>query len=38
MDLDTLRLIILLVRERYEQTGDYPTPAQLRTALLEGGR
>ena len=32
-DLETLRLILLLVRELYEATGIWPTATQLRAAL-----
>jgi len=33
IDLDTLRLILLLVKEIYEASGIWPTATQLRAAL-----
>ena len=33
LDMSTLELILLLIREHYELTGEWPTPAQLRVLL-----
>ena len=38
LDLETRRLIVLLVREHYEQSGQWPTPTELRAALRRPGR
>lgn len=34
LDLESLRYLVLLVREFHEQTGSWPTAAQLRALLL----
>ena len=35
IDPQTLQLLIALIREHYEQTGNWPTAVQLRALLLK---
>ena len=37
LDLETLRLILLLVKEHYELTGEFLTATQLRAMMQQPG-